>query len=142
GGQLVATAERAYDVRAAERGMPRERHLEGWREDPHVRGGAHRRQDECRLREIELEGQRLHGRTVDPATVLEHRERVACERLLGEDVDDAKRVVGHGLATGSSASKSARTSRASEANAAGVTSRASTTRGVCAAGKLRSSERA
>ncbi len=129
-------------MRAAERGVARENHLEGRREDTHMRGGPGRRKDEGRLRQIELQRQRLHGDIVETATVLEHGERVARQRRLGEDVDDAEGVIGHGLAIGSSASKSARTSRASAANAAGVTSPASTTLEDDAAGKLRSRERA
>ena len=82
-------------MRAAERGVTRERHLEGRREDAHMRAGPGRWKDERRLRQIELQRQRLHGGIVETATVLEHRQRIAGETFLGEDVDDAKGVIGH-----------------------------------------------
>src|SRR5439155_11765342 len=113
-----------------ERGVTRERHLEGRREDAHMRAGPGRWKDERRLRQIELQRQCLHGGIVETATVLEHRQRIAGETFLGEHVDDAKGVIGHQvpqLATCSLDSKSVRTSSASAANAAGVISRASTT---------------
>ncbi len=59
-----------------------------------------RRQHERRLRQVELQRERLHRRRVEPARVLEHAERVAGERRLGEHVDDAKRVIAHVLASG------------------------------------------
>ena len=77
-----------------------------------------RGQDERRLRQIELQRERLHGRVVEAAPVLEHGERIAGERRLGEDVDDAKGVaVIVQLATASSASTRARSSRASARSA-------------------------
>ena len=90
--------QRANDVRGAERRMAGERHLERRREDAHARRRASRRQDERRLRQVELQRERLHRRVVDAARVLEHAQRIAAERRLGEHVDDAEGVGRHGSA--------------------------------------------
>src|SRR5439155_22404051 len=68
----------------------RERKLVGWREDLLEMDSflRPRRQDERRLREVQLLCDRLHRARVDAATVAEHREGIARERTIGEDVDD------------------------------------------------------
>ena len=61
---------------------------------------ARRGQHERRLRQVELQRERLHRRVVEAARVLEHAQRIAGERGLGEHVDEAERVVGHRRASG------------------------------------------
>ena len=90
-------------MRGAERRVTGKRHLEGRREDANVRGCAIGRQHECRFREVELQRERLHRLFVHAACVLEHGERIALERVLGEYIDDAKRISGHGARSGSDA---------------------------------------
>ena len=53
---------------------------------------AARGQDEGRLGEIELTGERLHRRRIERLGALEDAQRIAGERaaVLGEYVDDAK----------------------------------------------------
>ena len=50
------------------------------------------RQDERRLGQVELQCQRLHRRVVHAARIFEDGQRIAGERRLGEDVDDAEGV--------------------------------------------------
>ena len=59
------------------------------REDPdaHVGVGPLGRQHERRLREVHLLGDRLHRLGRQPAAVEEHRELVAAEQTIGEDVE-------------------------------------------------------
>ena len=47
-----------------------------------------RRQDEDRLGEVHLAGERLHPLRVEPAPVGEDRELVALQRRFGEDVEE------------------------------------------------------
>ena len=81
--------------RGAERRVPGERELARGREDadPDVPTGPGR-QNEDRLREAELERERLHRRLVQIACVREHRQLVARQRHVGEDVREhvAKRA--------------------------------------------------
>ena len=81
---VAAESERAAHVRRAERGMSRERHFIGRREDAHQRRGALRRQDERGFRQVELARERLHRggveldcrlrrRTADCRTGARHR---------------------------------------------------------------------
>jgi hypothetical protein len=79
------------------------RHLEGRREDANVRGGAIGRQHECRFRQVELQRERLHRLSSMPRASSKHGERIAGERVLGEYIDDAKRISGHGARSGSDA---------------------------------------
>ncbi len=128
---IAGIRERAHDVRRAERRMARERHLERRRENAHVRGGRLRRQDERRLRQVELQRERLHRRVIEPLRILEYRERIAGERRFGEHVDDAKRVVASSMLLQAARGAAVRSSscRASSRKAAG---RASSTRNTAA----------
>src|SRR5712692_6009890 len=72
------------------------------REDPHAMVGRRRRrrrQHEGRLRKVEFLRDRLHRRGVQLPRLAEHRQRIASERLVGEDVDDPVVVAGHLRAT-------------------------------------------
>ena len=55
--------------------------------DPHV-SALLRRQDEDRLGEVHLAGERLHPPGVEPAPVGEDGELVALQRRFGEDVEE------------------------------------------------------
>ena len=86
---IAGVQQVAHHVRRAQRRMPGEGHLERGREDAHARRRERGRQHERGLGEVELQCQRLHGRRVELAGVLEDAQRVAAEGALGEDVDDA-----------------------------------------------------
>jgi hypothetical protein len=58
-------------------------------------------QDECGLREVQLLRDRLHGLGIQRTRLAKHREGVAAERLIGEDIDGAVLVAGHLRATAS-----------------------------------------
>lgn len=69
-------------------GMARKGHLGGPVEDPYARGMRRlgRREDECRLAEVELRSERLHL-SIGKTTCVEHdRELIAAETAIGEDV--------------------------------------------------------
>ncbi len=63
----------------------------GERAQPPVGMGAGRRQQKRGLRLVELARDAPHLAVVEPARVGDERERVAAERLVGEDVDDGER---------------------------------------------------
>ena len=75
--------ERRPDRRMAGRGQ-----LLSRGEDAHPDVGARRpgRQQERRLREVHLLGDRLHRFGREPAAVEEHGQLVAAEQMVGEDV--------------------------------------------------------
>jgi hypothetical protein len=75
-------------VRRSERRMPGERHLVGRREDAHVRGGTIRRNTNVVSERLNCSASACIVPSSMPRALLEHRKRIACERLLGEDVDD------------------------------------------------------
>jgi hypothetical protein len=79
---------------AAQRGVPRERHLDARCEDanPGVTA-ALRREHEHALGQVHLAREQLHRLGVEAAGVGEHCQRVAGERLVGEDV--AQHVLQH-----------------------------------------------
>src|ERR1700682_4390995 len=70
--------------------MPGKGHLEGRRENPHPGVGDLRRQDERRLRQIELQREGLHVRVGKSSRILEHREWIAREPFFGKYIDDPK----------------------------------------------------
>src|SRR5438552_3211825 len=75
-------------VRGADTGMAGEGHLGGTVEDAHA-GGIHgigRRQDECRLAQVELEGKRLHLHISETPCIGEDSERIAAELLAGKHI--------------------------------------------------------
>ena len=80
----------------AETRMPGERKLGPGREDADPdRAALLRRQDEGRLREADLERERLHRLLVDRPRVREDGELVPLERAVGEDVGDDVAQAGH-----------------------------------------------
>ena len=85
-----ATLERLREhPRRTENGMSCEAHLFGRIEDPDARRATLLgRQQERRLREVHLPRERLHQVRVDLTRVREHRELIAGECRVGEDVDD------------------------------------------------------
>ena len=89
-----------HDVRRAERGMPRERQLAGRGEDPHPRLAVRPRgrQQERGLGTVHLARDRLHLRVGEARRLKHHRERIASEDALGEDVhlDEEELPGGHG----------------------------------------------
>src|SRR5438067_5670742 len=96
-------------MRAAERRMAGERHLERRCENAYTRARALRRQQECRFGKIELQRNRLHRAVVECATIFEHAKRVAFERRFREDIDDPVCISIH---AGSRATPSGSTVRA------------------------------
>jgi hypothetical protein len=77
--------------------MAGERHLAAAVEDAHA-GGVRRiggRQHERRLAEIELGGERLHVGVAHAARIGKHRQRIAAEAAVGEDVDSDEGEAGH-----------------------------------------------
>jgi hypothetical protein len=68
--------------------VPRHRHLRGGGEDAQPEIGLELlgRQDECRLGEIHLVGDRLHRRQRQASGVEKHSELIAAEQTIGEDV--------------------------------------------------------
>ena len=120
--------------------MSREGHLEGRREDAQARRGLVCRQHERGLGQVELEGERLHGRVIEAAAVLEDAQRIAAERALREDIDDAEGVA-HRTGSGAVASKAATISCASAFHAAASMARGTNVRAWALAGKLPSIER-
>ena len=76
--------------------MPGERKLVPWREDPDANVAvACRGKDEHRLGEADLERDPLHRVVVEPAGVGEHRELVAGQRHVREDVREDEAVGAH-----------------------------------------------
>ncbi len=75
--------------RRPDRRMAGELQLPHRRENPHPRAvtGVGGCEDEHRLGMIELAGNRLHGRRVDPLGVEHDRERIAGEPPVGENVE-------------------------------------------------------
>jgi len=86
---VAVASEPGQDPAGADIGMAGKRHLAGAVEDADARGVGRilRRHDEGRLAEIELRGQGLHFTVGQTAGVGEHRQRVAAETPIGEDVD-------------------------------------------------------
>jgi hypothetical protein len=73
--------------------MPGQRQLRLGREDPQsLRPAEH----EDRLGEPELRRDGLHLLVAQPVRVRQHRQRVARERHVGEDVEPVKRALAHG----------------------------------------------
>src|SRR5207244_13200950 len=87
-----------------------------------------RRQDECRLGEVELQRQSLHRLARQIDAVFEDGQRVAAQPLFSEHVDDAKGVVTHDalVVSNSRASNPDSSSRASVEKPPADTSRTST----------------
>src|SRR5256885_2630810 len=102
--------------------MPCKGHLEGWRENPHPCVGDFRRQDERRLRQIELQREGLHVRVGKPSRILEHCERITGEPFFGKHVDDPKSKLAPAAAVvqGLSTSSGARASLMASTSAANV----------------------
>jgi hypothetical protein len=77
--------------------VPGERQLVRRREDPGTVGRTRRRgrQDEDRLREVELARDRLQLLRGQRLGAKHHGQRVAGERPVGEDVDDLVRERDH-----------------------------------------------
>ena len=79
--------------------MAGERELAERGEDPDPRVSALlRRQDEDRLGEVHLAGERLHPLRVEPPPVGEDGELVALQRRFGEDVEEdvgRRALLGH-----------------------------------------------
>jgi hypothetical protein len=69
--------------------MPGKRHLEFGRENAHFGGvrRVFRRQDEGRLRQVELVGDGLHLRGAQPGGIRNNGQRVAAEAPFGKDID-------------------------------------------------------
>ena len=93
-----AAGHAGEDVAGADVGMAGERHLGLWREDANAGavGGVLGRQDEGRLGQVELAGDGLHLGVGQAGGVGEHRQGVAAEAAVGEDVDGDEVVAGHG----------------------------------------------
>ena len=93
---LVQAQSGADDERAAKEGMSGEGQLGARREDPDANvAAALGRQDEDRLRDVQLSRDRLHLLRRERSAVREHAELVPFEGRVGEDVED---VVGVALA--------------------------------------------
>ena len=89
---------RRQDVAGADVGMAGERDLVLAGEDAHagMMPRVLRRQDEGRLRQVELGGDRLHLRIRQAGCVRQHGQGIAGEALVGEDVDGDVVIAGHG----------------------------------------------
>src|SRR5215467_15170111 len=128
-------------MRSAQCRMPRKRHFEGRRENTHTRIRLGRGQDEGGFRQDELQRQRLHRLGTERTAVFEHRQRIAAQALLGENVDNAKGEVSHGSAAAGAVSNADTTSRANVAKPPAETSRTSARRAGDTASAKRPSER-
>ena len=87
--QQLRRAQMREQRRRADRGMPGEGQFAARGEDAQRRRihGVARRDDEHRFGKIELARDLLHARVVEAVGVEHHRERVAGERRIGEDVE-------------------------------------------------------
>ncbi len=98
--------------RGSERRMAGERHLVARREDPHPIPVAVRLQDERRLAEADLPGQREHPYAVQSRRVGHDHQLVSDERPVGEHVGDDERDAHGGSIAGAVPDRLCRPTRA------------------------------
>ena len=91
-GEQIAGALLRDQRGGADRRVAGERQFPLRRENPHPRAidRISRLEDEHGLGQVELGGDRLHARVVEPFGVENHGERIASQRRLGEHIERLK----------------------------------------------------
>jgi hypothetical protein len=89
---IADAREAAHDMSGTQRRVTGKRHFEGGRKDAHALRCARLAavENERRFRQIELKRECLHRGGIQPLPVFEDAQRIAAERRLREDIEDAK----------------------------------------------------